>query len=90
MPEEAGGYLGMGLTLSRQGRYEDAISEFKEAVSRDAILYTATVYFTLTQNAAANRTIDPSHIEFKFSGKDVYGLKINPKFDQVTGFSGVF
>jgi polyisoprenoid-binding protein YceI len=49
----------------------------------------ATVYFTVTQNAAANATIDPSHIEFKFSGRDIYGLNMNSKFDQFTGFSGV-
>jgi len=24
-----------------------------------------------------------------FSGQDIYGLKMNPKFDQFTGFSGV-
>lgn len=51
---------------------------------------TATVYFTVTQNTAANATIDPSHIEFMFSGRDIYGLKMNPKADQFTGFSGVF
>lgn len=51
---------------------------------------TATVYFTVTQNAAANATIDPSHIEFRFSGKDIYGLKMNPKYDQFTGFSAVY
>jgi len=71
-----------------------AATEIKLAPVPTAVSYnpkdlTATVYFTVTQNAAANATIDPSHIEFKFSGKDIYGLKINPKFDQFTGFSGV-
>jgi tetratricopeptide (TPR) repeat protein len=75
-----------GLPVSAN---EARLSSIPSAVTWDADNLTATVYFTLTQNAAANATIDPSHIEFKFSGKDIYGLKMNPKFDQFTGFSGV-
>lgn len=59
------------------------------AVSWDADRLTATVYVTFTQNADADATIDPSHVEFTFSGEDIYGLEMNPKFDQFTGFSGV-
>ena len=55
----------------------------------DADNLTATVYFTITQNATSNAAIDPSHVEFKFSGKDIYGLKMNPKFDQFSGFNNV-
>ncbi len=40
-PGEAGGYLGMGLTYRRQGKHEEAIRQFKEAISRDAALYDA-------------------------------------------------
>ena len=69
---------------------EAKLPSIPSAVTWDEKNLTATVYFTATQNAAANATIDPSHIEFKFSGKDIYGLKINPKFDQFTGFTGVF
>jgi hypothetical protein len=68
---------------------EATLAPIPSAVTWDADNLTATVYFTVTQNAAANATIDPAHIEFKFSGKDIYGLKMNPKFDQFTGFSGV-
>jgi hypothetical protein len=75
-----------GLPISPN---EAKLSPIPSAVTWDADNLTATVYFTVTQNAAANATIDPSHIEFKFSGKDIYGLKMNPKFDQFTGFSGV-
>jgi tetratricopeptide (TPR) repeat protein len=50
---------------------------------------TATVYFTIRQNAAGDGTIDPGHIEFKFSGKDANGYKMNPKYDQFTAFSGI-
>ncbi|WDN90059.1 hypothetical protein BuS5_03029 [Desulfosarcina sp. BuS5] len=50
---------------------------------------TAVVSFTIKQNEAGDGTIDPSHIEFKFSGNDSFGLKMDPKGDQFTGFSGV-
>jgi tetratricopeptide (TPR) repeat protein len=50
---------------------------------------TATVYFDVKQNSAGDGTIDPAHIEFTFTGEDAYGNKMNPKFDQFMGFSGV-
>jgi len=68
---------------------EAKLPPMPSAVTWDEDNLTATVYFTVTQNAAADATIDPSHIEFKFSGKDIYGLKMNPKADQFNGFSGV-
>ncbi|MBC2734792.1 MAG: tetratricopeptide repeat protein [Desulfobacteraceae bacterium] len=50
---------------------------------------TAVVTFSLTQNEAANGTIDPSHIEFTFTGKDKFGYKMNPSGDQFRGFNGI-
>jgi Tfp pilus assembly protein PilF len=50
---------------------------------------TATVTFSIQQNATADGTIDPSHIEFKFSGEDIFGNSMDDKFDQYIGFSGV-
>jgi len=49
----------------------------------------AVVYFTIQQNDTADATIDPSHIEFTFSGKDQFGVKMDPAADQFTGFSGI-
>jgi tetratricopeptide (TPR) repeat protein len=49
----------------------------------------AVVYFTIQQNETADGTIDPSHIEFTFSGKDQFGLKMDSAADQFTGFSGI-
>ncbi len=59
----------------------------------DSIYYnedklTATVFFKIQQNATADGTIDPLHIEFKFSGKDSFGYQMDPNYDQFTGFSG--
>ena len=62
---------------------------FPEHVYYDAERLTATVYFTLKQNESADGTIDPSHVEFKFTGKDSYGFTMNTQNDQFTGFSGV-
>jgi tetratricopeptide (TPR) repeat protein len=75
-----------GLPLSPN---EAKLPPMPSAVTWDADSLTATVYFTITQNAASNATIDPSHVEFKFSGKDIYGQKMNPKFDQFSGFNNV-
>ena len=75
-----------GLPISPN---EAKLPSIPNAVAWDADNLTATVYFTITQNAASNATIDPSHVEFKFSGKDIYGLKMNPKFDQFSGFNNV-
>jgi tetratricopeptide (TPR) repeat protein len=48
----------------------------------------AIVSFTIQQNSNADGTIDPSHIEFKFSGEDIYGNSMDTNFDQFMGFSG--
>ena len=56
----------------------------------DDVYMTATVSFEVQQNAAADGTIDPSHIEFQFSGKDTYGNLVDPDFDQYSGFSGSY
>jgi hypothetical protein len=50
----------------------------------------ATVSFKISQNSTADGTIDPSHIQFQFSGKDAEGYKMDPAADQYTSFSGVY
>lgn len=55
----------------------------------DADTRIATLSFSLTQNSTGDGTIDPQHIIFKFNGKDAEGIKIDPDFDEYTGFSGV-
>ncbi|GAB6905303.1 putative TPR repeat-containing protein [Desulfosarcina cetonica] len=59
----------------------------------DYVLYdkdsqVATVGFTLRQNETADGTIDPSHIVFKFDGKDVFGVSMDSDGDEYSGFSG--
>lgn len=62
---------------------------YPDHVYYDADALTAVVTFTLTQNSDADGTIDPSHIEFTFRGKDKFGHKMNPDGDQFRGFDGV-
>lgn len=49
---------------------------------------TATVLFKIRQNATADGTLDPSHINFSFTGKDVVGLSMDKSADMYNGFSG--
>ncbi|MCJ8501657.1 tetratricopeptide repeat protein [Desulfatitalea alkaliphila] len=51
---------------------------------------TATVRFTIRQNATGDGTLDPSRLVFAFKGVDADGNAMNPKFDQYMGFSGAF
>jgi tetratricopeptide (TPR) repeat protein len=60
------------------------------SVTYDDENYTATVRFNIKQNDNLDATIDPSHLEFKFSGTDIYGQKMSDKHDQFTGFSRVY
>jgi len=45
------------------------------AVHYDASSFTATVYFSVSQNSDLTATIDPSHVRFTFSGKDSLGIE---------------
>jgi tetratricopeptide (TPR) repeat protein len=62
---------------------------YPDHVYYDADALTAVVTFSLTQNDTANGTIDPSHIEFTFSGKDAFGYRMSPSGDQYRGFNGI-
>ena len=68
---------------------EITISPFPENIYWDEEGLTATVTFSIQQNANADGTIDPSHIVFKFSGEDVYGNSMDADFDEFMGFSGI-
>ncbi|MDD5390123.1 MAG: tetratricopeptide repeat protein [Gallionellaceae bacterium] len=58
------------------------------AVYYDQKEQTATVLFRIRQNATANGTLDPSHINFSFTGKDVVGLSMDKSADMFSGYSG--
>ncbi len=67
---------------------EASIARLPLGVYYDSTSQSATLLFSITQNAAADGTIDPSHIRFSFRGKDADGLTMDTKADQYMGFSG--
>lgn len=50
-------------------------------------LLTADVTFRITQNEAGNGTMDPSHVMFRFTGKDAYGNAMDFSADEYSGIS---
>ncbi len=83
---EPGGAYNFGLPLPET---EIKPPTYPDHVYYDARNLRATVYFKITQNAEANGTIDPSHLVFKFSGEDKFGLEMDPEADEFSGFSGI-
>lgn len=67
---------------------EVSLSPHPVSVYYDTSALTATVWFDIRQNASADGTLDLSHVQFTFAGKDRFGLGIDAKADQYTGFSG--
>jgi len=81
-----GGAYNWGLPVSS--------SEIPVALNPVSVVYksdslTAEVTFQLNQNATTDGTIDPSHIIFKFAGKDVYGNAMSSAADEYGGFSKI-
>jgi tetratricopeptide (TPR) repeat protein len=69
---------------------ETRISPIPISVHYDENRNTALIRFNIYQNASADATIDPSRLEFAFSGIDADGNAMHPKYDQFMGFSGIF
>jgi Flp pilus assembly protein TadD len=83
---ENGGVYNWGLTVPKT---EAVILPIPVNVAYDTETNTATVQFRISQNAAANATIDPSHIVFKFYGMDAYGKSMDISADEYSGFSNI-
>jgi len=83
---ETGGIYNWGKKLPDS---EIRVSPIPLKVTYDAELLTAKVTFKITQNAAGNGTIDPSHLVFKFQGTDVYGNAMDTSRDQYNRFSKI-
>lgn len=67
---------------------EAQLPAFPTTVTYDADELSATVWFRLSQNAAGNATIDPSHVRFAFHGRDVFGGPMSAEADAYTGLTG--
>ena len=82
------GFYNYGYTPNPQ---QEAHAPLVQSVAYDVKKQLATVTFSLTQNATADAVIDPSHIVFTFSGKDINGKMMDPtanSFDQIGGVFG--
>jgi len=82
-----GGLYSNGLVLNPEN--EVGVGPLPTMVSYDPLNQQATVTFSITQNAAGTGTIDPSHLVFKFNGKDVDGKTMDPAANEYDGFAGM-
>lgn len=79
-----GGAYNWGLSIPST---EIEISPFPRRVIYDPYTLTAQFTFQITQNSSADGTIDPSHVVFRFYGKDIYGKTMDPAADEYSGIS---
>ncbi len=74
-----------GYYIPQVGGREVTIPTTPTFVSFNPETGQANVTFTVKQNATGNATIDPSHLVFKFSGKDAAGRQMDTAADQIDG-----
>ena len=80
---EGGYYNSYMPTTSR----EVSIPKRPYSVTYDPTTQQASVTFTVQQNENGDATIDPSHLVFKFSGKDSDGRQMDTGGDQIDGYA---
>lgn len=83
---EEGGYYNSYMPLSPN---EIKLPANPEAVRYNSLTQEASITFRLPQNAAGDAVVDPSHLSFKFSGKDAFGREMDPNANEITGYSVV-
>jgi len=74
-----------GFYTRQFGGSEVDIPAIPSFVSYNPGTLQADVTFTIKQNATKDATIDPSHLVFKFSGKDAAGRSMDTTADQIDG-----
>lgn len=82
-----GGAYNWGLSIPQT---EVTVPSLPKSIIYDQNNNKVTLTFTVAQNAAGNGTIDPSHLIFKFNGKDVNGLVMDEARNEFDGMAGVF
>jgi tetratricopeptide (TPR) repeat protein len=81
-----GGLYNWGLKIPET---EIKVAPIPKNVVYDPASLTAKVTITITQNKAANGTIDLSHLVFSFQGKDAFGNSMDPTADQYNEISEI-
>lgn len=79
-----GGYYNYTMPLTSK---EVDLPSKPESVFYNALTGEATITFTLNQNATGDAVIDPSHIVFKFTGKDSSGREMDVNANEIDGYS---
>lgn len=82
---KGGGYYNHTLPLSDK---DVELPGKPESVIYNAMTGEATITFRLKQNATGDAVIDPSHIVFKFNGKDSSGRVMDTNANEIDGYSG--
>jgi tetratricopeptide (TPR) repeat protein len=77
-----GGVAGYYRNMMPIPNTEAYIQQNPTSVAYDPQERSATITFTLSQDASKTATIDSAHTVFKFSGKDVTGKMIDPNSDE--------
>ncbi len=83
---DLGGAYNFGMPINST---EASIAPMPLNVSYESDTNTATVQFSITQNASGNGTIDPEHIMFKFYGKDTVGNIMDTTANEYSGISQI-
>ncbi|OGU14025.1 MAG: hypothetical protein A2076_09755 [Geobacteraceae bacterium GWC2_53_11] len=79
-----GGYYNFTMPLSSN---EVELPSKPESVFYNSLTGEATIKFSLKQNANGDAVLDPSHIVFKFSGKDAAGREMDVNANEIDGYS---
>ena len=82
----AGGAYNWGMPASAT---DVVFPSLPAGVVYDPETFSADVTFKITQNSDGNGTIDPSHMMFRFYGKDAYGKAMDLAADEYSGISEI-
>jgi tetratricopeptide (TPR) repeat protein len=83
------GSLGGAYNWGLNSATDAQVSPVPVSVIYDETSLTATVSFVVKQNSAGSATIDPSHLIFKFMGKDTYQNSMDTSADEYSGLSKI-
>lgn len=78
------GYYNNTMPISSK---EAALPATPEAIIYNSMTREATITFRLNQNSTGDAVIDPSHIVFKFSGKDAAGRDMDVTANEMDGYA---
>jgi tetratricopeptide (TPR) repeat protein len=86
---KADGYGPQGYNFGlKQSANDTDISRIPKNILYDPSTRTAAVTFAIKQNEFADGIMDPSHIQFTFSGTDVFGTSMDAGADSFSRFNG--